>query len=473
MSTETARHRPLSLRLRVTAFVGLATTLVFLLFGWGIEQSIERHFARMDLEELQSASRTLQAAMGANPSREREGLLAQELADVSVSPYGVSYRVVDSRGHLVFQAGDAGWPQDVQNLVPVTSLDSVRALRVWSLQGHTYRGAALRMGAYTAVMAMPIDIHLNYLAGLRRALWGGTLGASVISVLVAWMAVHFGHAPLRRISVRMRGINPEQLHVRLDPAQVPIELAELVSSFNTMLQRIEQGFQQLSNFSADIAHELRTPVTNLATQTQVALSKARHAEAYREVLYSNLEEYERMGRMIGDMLFLAQADHGLVKPARIALDLAVEVRALFDYFEAWAEDRGVSLTLQDDVPVMVRTDRLMLRRILSNLVSNAIRHTPRGQGVVVMLKRVRDGVELQVENPGAEIAPEHLSKIFERFYRVDPSRQRKDEGAGLGLAIVKTSVETLGGTVSVSCADSRTQFVVRLPACDVQRDDHG
>jgi two-component system heavy metal sensor histidine kinase CusS len=249
-------------------------------------------------------------------------------------------------------------------------------------------------------------------------------------------------------------------------AQVPAEIESMVVAFNAMLARLEDSFRRLNEFSSDIAHELRTPVSNLMTQTQVALAGARDGEAsreqYREILYSSLEEYERMAQMIADMLFLAQADNGLLKPGDAAIDLGHEVTALFDYFDAWAEERGVRLALEDlrqpDAPKL-HGDRLMLRRALSNLLTNAIRHTPRGETVWVRLGSAQARLQVSIENPGAEIAAEHLSRLFDRFYRVDPARQRDGEaGAGLGLAIVKSIITAHGGSVQVTSDSACTRF---------------
>jgi two-component system heavy metal sensor histidine kinase CusS len=199
------------------------------------------------------------------------------------------------------------------------------------------------------------------------------------------------------------------------------------------------------------------------TQTQVALSRARTIDEYREILYSNMEEYERMAQMVGDMLFLAQADNGASEKETTDLDLAVEVRALFDYYEGWAEERGVSLALEG--AAKTTGDRLMLQRALGNLLSNAIRHTPAGGTVRVRLGTSDDGgVEIMVENPGTVISPEHLPKLFDRFYRVDPSRQRNGEGAGLGLAIVKSIIDAHGGKIDITSAAGRTTFQIVLPA---------
>lgn len=465
MPAEANKRRPASLALRVTAFVGVATTLVFLIFAWGIEHSIEQHFAEQDLDELRAVAQSIQAALSDAAAERDRSALEHRLAGAVAGHHGVFFLVLDGQGRPLYDTAGRGLA-DVARTQPAAARLDTDALRIWTMRDRPYRGTVLRMGAYTVLLATAMESHVRYLSELQHQLLIGTLSACAVAILVAWLAGQWGHAPIRRISDRMRSVTSEQLHVRLDPAQVPIELAELVSSFNAMLERIEESFRRLSHFAADIAHELRTPVTNLSTQTQVALSKARSLEAYREILYSNLEEYERMGKMIGDMLFLAQADHDLIRPELADVDLADEVQGLFEYFEAWAEDRGVALALRGEAP-RVRGDRLMLRRALSNLMSNAIRHTPSGQTVAVTLARGADWIEVQMENPGPEIPAEHLPRIFDRFHRVDPSRQRKGDGAGLGLAIVKSIVEAHGGAVSAVSAAGRTRFLVRLPSGSV------
>jgi two-component system heavy metal sensor histidine kinase CusS len=261
----------------------------------------------------------------------------------------------------------------------------------------------------------------------------------------------------------MGDIQADRLHVRLDPSIAPTELQGLVTSFNHMIGRLEDSFARLSHFSADIAHELRTPLTNLITQTQVGLGRARSLEEYRELLYSNLEEQERLAKMVNDMLWLAKSDHGLLKPVEVTLNLASEASELFDFFGALAEERQIVLALEGQVPT-IQGDRAMLRRAISNLLSNAIRHTPSGGRVQIRLAAASNHeVSLSVQNPGPGIPAEHLAKIFDRFYRVDPSRTRQSEGAGLGLAIVRSIVKAHGGRVEAASAQNKTTFTLLLP----------
>jgi two-component system heavy metal sensor histidine kinase CusS len=287
------------------------------------------------------------------------------------------------------------------------------------------------------------------------------ISSIIVMSIMSWLAVHYGHRPLRQIINQLGHISSNELSARLAPDTVPRELSDLIRSFNELLERLDRAFDRLSHFSDDIAHELRTPVTNLITQTQVALSRIRSNEEYLEVLYSNMEEFERLSQMIADMLFLAKTDNKF-DPIEIEdVDLYEEVQNLFDYYEAWAEDNEVSLLVEGNLQLCC--NRLMLRRAISNLLSNAIRHTPQGQTVIIKLGHLENRVSIIVQNPGEHILSEHLPKLFDRFYRVDPSRQRTGEGTGLGLAITKSIVEAHGGNIYVTSDEQKTQFQIILP----------
>ena len=465
MPLELNRARPVSLALRLIAFIGLSISLIFLGFGWLIERAIEQHFAQQDAEELEVISASIQHVLRSTPGGATHIQLANNLAGAVQGHHGMYYLVADAHDHVLYATPGPDLASALRQL-PISTHLGANTLTVWSDDGQTYRGAAVHLsgdaaGVYTAVVAADMGFHDHFLTHFHHTLWGGTSVAVLLVILVTWFAVHRGHAPLREVSARIRGISANQLHVRLDPRTVPIELAALAVSFNTMIERVEQDFRQLSHFSADIAHELRTPVTNLVTQTQVVLSKARTLDEYKEVLYSNLEEYERMAKMIGDMLYLAQTDNQLIKPERLPVDLAAEVQALFDYFEPLTDERGIRLAIQGACPP-VPGDRLMLRRALSNVLSNAIRHTPDGQTVTVQLDRDEAGARVRISNPGDTIEPAHLPHLFDRFYRADPSRQHQGDGAGLGLAIVKSIMDLHGGGITVQSTAGQTCFEMRL-----------
>jgi len=315
-------------------------------------------------------------------------------------------------------------------------------------------------------VALDIAHHEVFMDGLRQTLWLFVAGAAVVTGLLGWFAAMRGLAPLKAMRARAALVSAHTLDQRLPTDAVPPELAALATTLNEMLERLEEAFRRLSDFSSDIAHELRTPVSNLMTQTQVSLSRDRDAAGYRDILESNAEEFERLARMIADMLFLAKADHAqaaaqpLVHRERV--DLEREVRELFEFYEALADEKGVRLEMSGQAVAM--GDRLMLRRALGNLLSNALRYTAPGGAVQVRLDMQAGWASLAVDNPGATIAPEHLPHVFERFYRADASRQSATgEGTGLGLAITQAIVLAHRGHIAATSTDGHTCFTVELP----------
>ena len=460
-------RRPPSLTLRLTLLFGVVAVVVFTGFGWFIERSIERHFDMGDDAELEIIARAVSEALTDYGAVNGPEIFRQRLNDIAVWHHGAVLHIAGQNGRVLFASPNG---PDLSAITRPMSDDREHgSFYRWNDAGHTYRvltrqlsdNASMGKGLYTISIAVAIDHHLRFLVGFRRTLWLMIASGIAIMGLMGWFAVRQGHGPLRNIVAQIRRISASELNTCLPPETVPRELADLAVSFNEMMARMEEAFQRLSNFSADIAHELRTPVTNLLTQTQVALSQSRSVNEYREILYSNIEEYERMAQMIGDMLFLAKADNGLYELNTVDVDLAGEVRELFEYYEAWAEERGVSLAV--DGHATVAGDKLMLRRALGNLLSNAIRHTSPGNPVWVRLEQMKhDRVSISVENPGPAISGEHIPRLFDRFYRVDASRQRAGDGAGLGLAIAKSIVDIHGGKIEATSSGGRTRFRITL-----------
>jgi two-component system, OmpR family, heavy metal sensor histidine kinase CusS len=393
----------------------------------------------------------------------------QNLTDALVGHHGLSVAVIGPDRKMLFTSPDAVFPATVLERLP--SEDSSIRVRpvVWQQGGQSYRGIVATavtgiagQPPATVVVAVSIEHHRIFMEAFQKSLWLAIAASIGLTALLGWIAARRGLAPVRELADVAQGISANRLGDRLPPESVPTELVDLAIAFNGMLARLEGSFRRLSDFSSDLAHELRTPISNLMTQTQVAISKARSADQYREILYSNLEEYERLARMIADMLFLAKADNRLIVPSSETVDLAVEVRELFGFYDAFAEEQGVSMVLAG--AGVVRGDRLMIRRALSNLLSNAIRHTPCDGSVKVLVDQSESGeTRVSIENPGEDIEPEHLPRLFDRFYRVDASRQKASEGAGLGLAITKSIVEAHKGTIDIFSSNGSTRFAITFP----------
>jgi two-component system heavy metal sensor histidine kinase CusS len=458
----------LTLTTRISLLFAVAAALVLLVTGYFLTQEVEAHFEEQDRIELNGKLELVRNLFTQASNSKTLDRLPQQLDDALVGHHGLAVVVTDATGNIWFATSGADFPRTLlQDCKARPAECSYGALHQWEQNGVSHRGMAVSITAgsgkpYTVAVAQDIEHHELFMDTYRSVLGVAIALAALTMAALGWIVTRWGLSPLRQVTDTVAGISAEHLGARLPASGLPAELMPLAAAFNAMLARLDDAFRRLSEFSSNIAHELRTPISNLMTQTQVALSSARDKDEYKEVLYSSLEEYERMAQMVGDMLYLAQADNGLLKPGQQSVNLANETKDLFDYFEAWAEERGVSLTLTGSASVP--GDKLMLRRALSNLISNAIRHTPPGQTVRVSLAMHGDKAIVAVENPGPEIPAEHLPRLFDRFYRVDPSRQRKGDGAGLGLAIVKSIIDAHGGSIKVASANQATRFQLTLPA---------
>jgi len=294
------------------------------------------------------------------------------------------------------------------------------------------------------------------------------IGTLIAASIGFWMARRILVGP-KKLAAAANRISARPMTERLSVAHTPTELVESTEAFNRMLDRLEGAFRRLTEFSSDLAHDLRTPINNLLGEAQVALAKPRSAAEYRAVLESAVEDYERISRLIENMLFLARADDPQTATNRLWIDLHRVLERGRGYFEMLAEERGVTLALemQGTEPVwqQVWADETMLIRAVGNLVSNALRYAPRGSSVIVST-RLHDGggCTLEVSNVGEPIAEEHQQRIFERCFRVDASRAGSATGSGLGLAIVKSIMDLHGGTASVISGPGRpTAFRLWFP----------
>jgi two-component system heavy metal sensor histidine kinase CusS len=305
----------------------------------------------------------------------------------------------------------------------------------------------------------------------RNMLIGLAIAAVLASVLGVWIARRIV-VGARRLGTAASRIGAQALNERLPLDDTPVELVESTIAFNGMLDRLQNAFERLSAFSSDLAHDLRTPVGNLLGEAQVALSRPRSADEYRAVLESAVEEYERLSRMIGNMLFLAQVDNDRAAMTLGWVELDTALDRVIGYFELLAEERSITLqkTLSGAAGVdrRVWADETMLIRAVSNLVSNALRHAPAAVPIEVAARIEDDGgCTIEVSNEGPPIDPAQQRRIFERFYRADASRHGSASGSGLGLAIVRSIMDLHGGMAWVSSnPGQRTVFGLRFPLPD-------
>ena len=295
-------------------------------------------------------------------------------------------------------------------------------------------------------------------------LWLALGTGALLAFLLGWAVSQRGLRPVRTLAARAAAIDVQHLHLRLDSAEQVSELRQLSDVLNQMLARLEDGFGRLSRFSEDLAHEMRTPLNNLMGQTQLALQKPRSTEDYEALLASSQEEYERLARMIDNMLFLARAEQLDAVLHREPIALHDAVAQLGDYFEGMAEERGIVLV--NEANGTLAADPQLLRRALANLLANALRYGSTNSPVRIASQRQGCWANISVTNQGAPMAPEHLPRLFDRFYRCDPSRAEPGDSGGLGLAIVRSIMQLHGGTVRVESSAAGTCFTLRFPVTD-------
>jgi two-component system heavy metal sensor histidine kinase CusS len=460
--------RHFSLTTTLTGTFSLITLLTFYLAGSYLYDNLRGQLLRVKTDEVAIKAQHLQGFVGGEDSL--AALLSHEYRfwGQTAGNSGFVEQIRSGDGQLILSFNPSSLNIDSLPTVADTTAAGEKEVRRWtSPSGEDIYGvtvlAHFRNGdSANIIVACSIADTLPLFSGYRTTIVRTVALAVLIAAALSYLLVYRAIRPLHHISRQANRITVEGLGMRLDDTHVSPELRDLSRSLNDMFGRLERGFKLLSAYTENLAHDLRTPVTNLRGQTEVALSRPRSAEEYQALLASNLEEYERLSRMIENILFLARAENTQISLRRLELNLTEQLGHVAEYFEGLAEENGTSIRVQ--ASGSIEADPVLFRRVISNLLSNALRHTPAGGVIGMTTATLREGTTISVSNPGPDIPPEHLDKIFERFYRVDEARANSSDSTGLGLAIVRSIMELHRGTVSVESSDGLTSFRVYFPA---------
>ncbi|MGR5129767.1 heavy metal sensor histidine kinase [Photobacterium swingsii] len=434
---------------KLIAMYMASSFIVLASFALIVQYAIKHHFYAQDYQLLNSKFLTVAATLDDLQSNSSPALTEN-----------FTYLWV------INHAGALTYSNSSQPLPP--ALSHQNALE-WKEGGESYRGFRFKIKhpQYDAiVLAVNTGYHNSFINELDIVLIWTFLISSLISSVYAIFTVKKGLAPLQGLQSYLNNINTRQLDIRVPSNNLPVELSQLVETQNKMLDRLQCGFNRLSEFSSDIAHELKTPLTNMMTQTQVALSSARTIDEYQDILGSNAEEIERLNKTIKDTLYLAKSENQLLHSNKEPLKLAVIIQPLIEYYELLAEDKNVTI----DIVELNLTegdaqfgDKQMLQRAISNILSNALRHCDANTAITIQLSSDDDFNVIKIINTGEPIPASSLPYLFDRFYRTDKSRKHTSSvGAGLGLAITKSITQAHGGDISVSSIQRVTAFSLML-----------
>ncbi|MBB1517677.1 heavy metal sensor histidine kinase [Aquipseudomonas guryensis] len=452
------RPWPRTLSLRLALMFALVGVLLLGALGFYLYQSLQREIAWRDdqalLGRLQRMQALLDDAASIEALRQRPQLYENMLGNRDNLLW-----IVDAQGQRLIEVNPLA--------LPLPGLAAAAEPRLADAPDNpTLRLAWLDVpragGSLRLIAGKLASEHEQMLAAYRLKIWLALGVGALLAFVLGALVSQRGLRPVRQLARQAASIDTQHLHLRLEGFAEVGELSALSQALNQMLDRLEQGFAQLSRFSEDLAHEMRTPLSNLMGQTQQTLRRSRSIEDYQNLLVSNQEEYERLARMIDSMLFLARTEQPKAAIQREAVDLQALGEQLCDYFEGMAQERGI--TLLNQASGQLHAEPQLLRRALANLLANALRHATPDSHVTLGSASTATGVTLSVHNLGDPIPEQHLSHLFERFYRCDPSRHEPGDSGGLGLAIVRSIMQAHGGQVSVSSDAEGTTFRLHFPA---------
>lgn len=455
-----------SVRLRLTLWYVLLLAIILAGFSAGIYLTLRHNlYANLD-DSLETRIHDLLPLVrydGASPTLS-EGISA---GNSGLDEQFV--RVYDRAGDLTFDNGGQPGTVPLDEGAVRKALAGGSATRGLSIDGEPFRArivpieqegrvaGALEVGraaddASDALRSLLLILGVAYPVTLAVASFGG--------VFLASQAL----SPIDKLTRLARRISAEDLSQRLNLRLPDDELGRLARTFDEMIARLEDAFRRQRQFTADASHELRTPLTAVKGEVEVALTRPREPDAYREVLQKVNEEADRLIRLVGSLLTLARADAGQIPVALEAVDVPDLVDAAVEQVRPAAQQRDIELILASGPPVTLRADEDLLLQLLLNLLDNAIKHTPSGGQVTAGWSTDSTRVELWVRDTGAGIAPEHLTHVFDRFYRADKARSRAQGGVGLGLSICRWIAEAHGGTISVESEPGQgSTFTVHIP----------
>lgn len=448
----------MSLTFRLTALFAGVLVLVLAGFSWLVFRETSNRFHELDRSLLQGKVQLVRDMAKLSSSKEE---LRSRLEYSSRGHVGLYIGITDRQGRR-FEQGDMQIPSSM--LDALTSSNKLMKLRHEAHSLYAQRFDVSLPGqpqeGVSVIAAVDTRQHSLFLDSLAAKTIVYVVFSVLVGTLLGWIASRGGLSPLTAMMNRAEKLNANRLSERMPSRRWPSEMSDLSRSLNGMLERLQSDFDRLSSFSSNLAHEMRTPVSNLLTAAQVTLAQPRSSAEYRNTLGTISEELQDLARTIADMLFLAKTENLHALPSVSQVNLASESRSLVDFYEEVANDKSLRFDVRGDA--WVRGDRLMIRRAVSNLLSNAIRHADADSVVTIEIAAEYEQVSLAVTNRGLPIPADAQAALFDRFVRLPNDARDPGEGLGLGLAITKAIMRAHRGGVKVLTRPSSNTFVLEF-----------
>ncbi|HBA88165.1 MAG TPA: two-component sensor histidine kinase [Geobacter sp.] len=463
MSSTTKPDAPTagSITTRLVAFYIVTTLLILFCTNWFQFRALSDDLDYEDNDFLVDRIATLRTLVARHPDALKEQISSVDTGQ----PTRHLVRVQDEEGHMVLESH--GMAQlEVGLFPPAVTADQKIG------HGAKYRSADNRQyllnsawaeahgNPHYRLLQVALDVTdedelmSKYLLRTGIAVAVGLLLATGLGIFIT----RRGLRPLKAMAATVAEITEADLHQRIRTESWPKELDQLTIALDAMLGRLEGSFARLSEFSANLAHELRTPINNLRGEAEVALSRARSDEEYRRIIESSIEEYERLSRMVGDILFLARPDRGHLPQL---IDARQEIETLVEYYQNVADEQQIDISVEGSGSISV--DPRLFQRAVGNIISNALHYTLSGGTIEVRLGTADDGwLEIAIADNGIGVVSAELPLLFDRFYRSPQARLMYNQGSGLGLAIVRSIMSLHGGTVSVASTPGEGTVVTLL-----------
>lgn len=459
-----SKLKMISIRTRLTLFYTLAAFFLLTAITSFLYWETRNILYKADYQFLAEEVDTLQYIL--NDKFPDLNELKKEVVEIPLEPDGSMYRyyirVLNENKKLIIET-----PGINTVLPPINKLTSTAEL----LGKKSYKWYSANGNNYLLIQS-PVHFSNKKIGFIQIAL-DTTYQQSMVSdrkehivsliistfcaLILSFFIAHRATRSLFELTTAAKKISATSLHERLDPASWPVELRELGFAFNQMLERIELSFLRLKQFSADLAHELRTPISNLIGTSEIILAQPHSKEEYRQVIESNLEEMQRLSQIMENILFLSRAENPKFEIEKKILSTRHEIELVCEFYQAMAEEKQINIICEGQADCSAHP--VMFKRVISNLLSNALKYSRNNSVIRINIVEAEDNIFITISDSGIGIAPEHLPYIFDRFYRADAARSEHSGGVGLGLAIVKSIVELHQGNIAIESKEAQGTVV--------------